>query len=40
LEIGQVSALLDTILPASTIIENTWNEFLEACSKPFRHSAD
>ena len=40
LEIGQVSALLDTILPASTIIENTWNEFQEACAKPFRNSAD
>ncbi|MFZ9877806.1 MAG: NAD(P)H-dependent flavin oxidoreductase, partial [Chitinophagaceae bacterium] len=40
LEIGQVSALLDTILPASTIIENVWNEFQEACAKPFRNSAD
>jgi enoyl-[acyl-carrier protein] reductase II len=40
LEIGQVSALLNTILPASTIIENVWNEFQEACAKPFRNSAD
>ena len=40
LEIGQVSALLNTILPASTIIENIWSEFQEACAKPFRNSAD
>ena len=40
LEIGQVSALLNTILPATTIIENVWNEFQEACAKPFRNSAD
>ena len=34
LEIGQVSALLDEILPAATITENLWNEFLEACNNP------
>lgn len=34
LEIGQVSALLDEILPAATITENLWSEFLEACNNP------
>ncbi len=34
LEIGQVSALLDEILPAAAITENLWNEFLEACNNP------
>ena len=32
LEIGQVSALLDEILPAAAITENLWKEFLEACN--------
>lgn len=35
LEIGQVSALLDSISPASEIIDTIWREFLEACEKPF-----
>lgn len=30
LEIGQVSALLDSILPAGLIVENVWKEFQEA----------
>lgn len=34
LEIGQVSALLDDILPAAVITENLWHEFLEACNNP------
>lgn len=34
LEIGQVSALLDDILPASKITENIWNEFQEALKNP------
>ena len=34
LEIGQVSALLDEILPAAAITENLWKEFLEACNNP------
>ncbi|HLO38583.1 MAG TPA: hypothetical protein VK173_08835, partial [Lacibacter sp.] len=34
LEIGQVSALLDDILPASVITENIWAEFNEALSNP------
>ena len=34
LEIGQVSALLDDILPAATITENIWKEFNEALLKP------
>jgi enoyl-[acyl-carrier protein] reductase II len=34
LEIGQVSALLDDILPAATITQNIWNEFGEALNNP------
>ncbi|MEQ1799362.1 MAG: nitronate monooxygenase, partial [Lacibacter sp.] len=34
LEIGQVSALLDDILPAAVITENVWREFLEALANP------
>jgi enoyl-[acyl-carrier protein] reductase II len=30
LEIGQVSALLDDILPAAEITQNIWREFNEA----------
>jgi enoyl-[acyl-carrier protein] reductase II len=36
LEIGQVSALLDQILPAKTIVENTWNEFNEGLANPLK----
>jgi enoyl-[acyl-carrier protein] reductase II len=35
LEIGQVSALLDTILPAEQIVNEVWREFLDACKAPF-----
>ena len=35
LEIGQVSALLDSILPAHQIVEDIWNEFQEAMQEPF-----
>jgi len=34
LEIGQVCALLDDILPAATITQNLWNEFQEALANP------
>ncbi|WP_240670998.1 NAD(P)H-dependent flavin oxidoreductase [Lacibacter luteus] len=34
LEIGQVSALLDDILPAATITQNIWQEFLNALQNP------
>ena len=34
LEIGQVSALLDDILPAAVITENIWTEFNKALSNP------
>lgn len=34
LEIGQVSALLDDILPAATITQNLWNEFNDALANP------
>ncbi|MEI9943474.1 MAG: nitronate monooxygenase [Chitinophagaceae bacterium] len=36
LEIGQVSALLDSILPAGLIVENVWKEFQEALSNPVK----
>lgn len=35
LEIGQVSALIDDILPAAEITQNIWNEFLAAQAQPF-----
>jgi enoyl-[acyl-carrier protein] reductase II len=34
LEIGQVSALIENILPAAEIVKNTWVEFTEALLKP------
>jgi enoyl-[acyl-carrier protein] reductase II len=34
LEIGQVSALLQEILPAGKIVENVWQEFIEGLSNP------
>lgn len=34
LEIGQVSALLDDILPAAEIVKNLWSEFNEALANP------
>ena len=34
LEIGQVSALINDILPAKEIVKNIWNEFIEALNKP------
>jgi enoyl-[acyl-carrier protein] reductase II len=36
LEIGQVSAIVKEIKPASRIVEETWQEFEEACRNPFR----
>ena len=36
LEIGQVSALLDDILPADQIVKNVWNEFCGALSQPVK----
>ena len=36
LEIGQVSALLDDILPAKEIILNVWNEFMSGLAKPVK----
>ena len=35
LEIGQVSALLDKILPAKQIVNDVWGEFQSACQAPF-----
>ena len=35
LEIGQVSALIDQILPASAIVNEIWNEFQHALNDPF-----
>ncbi len=37
LEIGQVSALLDDILPAKKIVENIWMEFLETWDNPIKN---
>lgn len=36
LEIGQVSSLLNEILPAAEIIKNIWNEFEEALINPIK----
>jgi enoyl-[acyl-carrier protein] reductase II len=36
LEIGQVSALLNEILPAGTIVKNLWREFNEALTNPVK----
>jgi enoyl-[acyl-carrier protein] reductase II len=36
LEIGQVSALLDRILPAKEIVKKVWAEFTEALSNPVK----
>jgi enoyl-[acyl-carrier protein] reductase II len=36
LEIGQVSALLDDILPAGRIVENIWTEFNQALENPVK----
>jgi len=38
LEIGQVSALIDGILPAGQIVKNLWDEFLEGISNPVKNS--
>ena len=38
LEIGQVSALLDDVLPAADITKNLWREFSEALAQPIPHS--
>lgn len=38
LEIGQVSALLDNILPAGKIVEEVWNEFIQALHIPIKNS--
>lgn len=36
LEIGQVSSLVREIKPAAKIVEETWREFLEASTNPFK----
>jgi enoyl-[acyl-carrier protein] reductase II len=36
LEIGQVSVLLRDILPAATIVRNTWHEFQQALQDPIK----
>jgi len=36
LEIGQVSALLDRILPAGEIVKNVWNEFMDGLANPIK----
>lgn len=36
LEIGQVSALLDDILPAGEIVRNVWNDFMSGLQNPLK----
>ena len=36
LEIGQVSALLDDILPAGAIVKNVWKEFTDGLANPVK----
>jgi len=36
LEIGQVSASLDSILPAGEIVKKVWQEFNEALQNPVK----
>jgi len=36
LEIGQVSAIIKEILPASQIVKQIWEEFSEALKQPLR----
>jgi enoyl-[acyl-carrier protein] reductase II len=36
LEIGQVSALLDGILPAGEIVKNVWAEFINGLANPVK----
>lgn len=38
LEIGQVSALIKDILPASEILKNIWEEFQESLKQPLRNT--
>jgi enoyl-[acyl-carrier protein] reductase II len=38
LEIGQVSALLDEILPAGKIVENVWKEFSDGLNHPLKNA--
>jgi enoyl-[acyl-carrier protein] reductase II len=39
LEIGQSSALIKNILPAASVVENTWKDFLEALKHPLYQAA-
>ena len=36
LEIGQVSAILDSILPAGQIVKKVWQEFTDGLQNPIR----
>jgi enoyl-[acyl-carrier protein] reductase II len=36
LEIGQVSALLDEIIPAGEIVKQVWTEFIEGLENPVK----
>jgi len=36
LEIGQVSAILDSILPAGEIVKKVWQEFEEGMQNPVK----
>lgn len=37
LEIGQVSAIINDIIPAATVVKNVWKEFCEAAAHPFTY---
>ena len=37
LEIGQVTALVTSILPAADIVKNVWEEFEEALANPLEN---
>jgi enoyl-[acyl-carrier protein] reductase II len=38
LEIGQVSALIEDLLPAATIVKTLWKEFEETLTNPLKYN--
>jgi enoyl-[acyl-carrier protein] reductase II len=37
LEIGQVSAIINDIVPAAQVVDSIWKEFIAAVAHPFRY---